>query len=72
MRELRRRWSIRRQRPRCSASSAARPPTCSRSSTAIVESAARVCGIDDVLLRLREGNALIATGSFWSDAHWPR
>ena len=26
---------------------------------AIVESAARVCGIDDVLLRLREGNALI-------------
>ena len=27
-----RRWSIRRQRPRCSASSAARPRTCSRSS----------------------------------------
>ena len=26
-------WSIRRQRPRCSASSAVRPPTCSRSST---------------------------------------
>ena len=26
-------WSIRRQRPRCSASSAARPPRCSRSST---------------------------------------
>ena len=28
-----RRWSIRRQRPKCSASSAARPRTCSRSST---------------------------------------
>ncbi len=28
-----RRWSIRRRRPRCSASSAARPPTCSRCST---------------------------------------
>ena len=31
--ELREAWSIRRQRPRCSASSAARPRTCSRSST---------------------------------------
>ena len=31
---------------------------------AIVESAARVCGIDDVLLRLREGNALIARAHF--------
>ncbi|HXV84281.1 MAG TPA: GAF domain-containing protein [Candidatus Binatia bacterium] len=27
---------------------------------AIVESAARVCGIDDVVLRLREGNAMVA------------
>ena len=27
---------------------------------AIVESAARVCGIDDVLLRLREGNTMVA------------
>ena len=29
---------------------------------AIVESAARVCGIDDVGLRLREGDALVAHG----------
>ncbi|MEX0802250.1 MAG: GAF domain-containing protein, partial [Candidatus Binatia bacterium] len=29
---------------------------------AIVESAARVCGIDDVLLRLRDGDVLIARG----------
>ena len=27
---------------------------------AIVESAARVCGIDDVVLRLREGNAMVS------------
>ena len=38
---------------------------------AIVESAARVCGIDDVVLRLREGRYGSA-GSFWSDTHWPR
>ena len=31
---------------------------------AIVESAARVCGIDDVLLRLREGNALVSRAHF--------
>ena len=31
---------------------------------AIVESAARVCGIDDVSLRLREGNSLISRGHF--------
>ena len=31
---------------------------------AIVESAARVCGIDDVLLRLREGNAMVARAHF--------
>ena len=33
---------------------------------AIVESAARVCGIDDVMLRLREGNVMVRAGSFWS------
>ena len=33
---------------------------------AIVESAARVCGIDDVVLRLREGSMLVNAGSFWS------
>jgi two-component system, NtrC family, sensor kinase len=33
---------------------------------AIVESAARVCGIDDVLLRLRQGNALVSQAHFGS------
>ena len=33
---------------------------------AIVESAARVCGIDDVVLRLREGEHFDFAGSFWS------
>ena len=32
---------------------------------AIVESAARVCGIDDVVLRLREGKHYGCAGSFW-------
>ena len=36
---------------------------------AIVESAARVCGIDDVVLRLREGNMLRFAGSFWFHTH---
>ena len=31
---------------------------------AIVESAAKVCGIDDVVLRLREGDVLIARAHF--------
>src|SRR5262249_45294029 len=31
---------------------------------AIVESAARVCGIDDVVLRLREGNTMMARAHF--------
>ena len=33
---------------------------------AIVESAARVCGIDDALLRLREGDAMVARAHFGS------
>ena len=33
---------------------------------AIVESAARVCGIDDVILRLREGDSLVARAHFGS------
>jgi GAF domain-containing protein len=33
---------------------------------AIVESAARVCGIDDVLLRLREGSAMVTRAHFGS------
>src|SRR5262249_20846531 len=35
---------------------------------AIVESAARVCGIDDVVLRLREGNTTVARAHFGSIA----
>ena len=31
---------------------------------AIVESAAKVCGIDDVVLRLREGNSLVSRAHF--------
>ena len=31
---------------------------------AIVESAARVCGIDDVVLRLREGNVMVSRAHF--------
>ena len=37
---------------------------------AIVESAAKVCGIDDVVLRLHDGNTWSA-GSFWSHTHGP-
>ena len=37
---------------------------------AIVESAARVCGIDDVVLRLQQGNMLMVAGSFWFHTHW--
>ena len=33
---------------------------------AIVESAARVCGIDDVVLRLREGNSHVSRAHFGS------
>ena len=33
---------------------------------AIVESAAKVCGIDDIVLRLREGDMITVAGSFWS------
>ena len=39
---------------------------------AIVESAARVCGIDDVVLRLREGNAMVSRAHFGPIPSWPR
>ena len=39
---------------------------------AIVESAARVCGIDDVVLRLREGNVMVPRAHFGPIRHWPR
>ena len=39
---------------------------------AIVESAARVCGIDDVVLRLVEGNAMVPRAHFGSIPSRPR
>ncbi len=39
---------------------------------AIVESAARVCGIDDVVLRLREGDVMILRAHFGPIPTWPR
>ncbi len=39
---------------------------------AIVESAARVCGIDDVVLRLREGNSMVPRAHFGTHTHWSR
>jgi transcriptional regulator with GAF, ATPase, and Fis domain len=36
---------------------------------AIVESAAQVCGIDDVVLRLRAGNAMVPRAHF-GPVHW--
>ena len=39
---------------------------------AIVESAARVCGIDDLALRLREGNDYGSAGNFGPMPIWPR
>ena len=38
---------------------------------AIVESAARVCGIDDVVLRLREGNVMVPRAHFGPIPIWP-
>ena len=38
---------------------------------AIVESATRVCGVDDVVLRLRRGRIHGSAGSFWSAADSP-
>ena len=39
---------------------------------AIVESAARVCGVDDVVLRLREGNTMVLRAHFGPIPDWPR
>ena len=39
---------------------------------AIVESAARVCGIDDVLLRLQLGEHANGEGSLWLHTRWTR
>ena len=66
--ELREHWSIRRRRARFWASSAGRRRIAA-GLDAIVESAARVCAIDDVVLRLKDGAAYDFTGSFWSYTH---
>ena len=39
---------------------------------AIVESAAKVCGIDDVVLRLREGDMMVARAHFGPIPYRPR
>ena len=39
---------------------------------AIVESAARVCGIDDVVLRLQDGNAMVWRAHFGPVSYQPR
>ncbi len=39
---------------------------------AIVESAARVCGVDDVVMRLREGSGFVPRAHFGPISHWPR
>ena len=59
-----------RNEPRCWASSAARPRTAA-GLDAIVESAARVCGIDDVLLRLNEAGVMSVRAHVRSGSHSP-
>ena len=49
---------------------AARPRTFSRCLDTIVESAARVCGIDDVVLRLHQGNSDDARAQFGPVPYW--
>ena len=61
-----RRWSIKRRLPRCSSIISRSPTDVQPVLDAIVESAARVCGIDDVLLRLRQGNSLVSRAHFGS------
>ena len=54
-----RRWSIRRQPAEVLGIISRSPTDVQPVLDAIVESAARVCGIDDVVLRLREGDNLV-------------
>ncbi len=63
------RWSIRQRRPRCSASSAARPRTCSRSSTP--SSRARRGFVGSMTWRCdsAKGTVMVVAGSFWSHTH---
>ena len=57
-------WSIRRQRPRCSASSAARRRTCSRSSTPSSRARHGFVGSMTCVLRLREGDIMVSRAHF--------
>ncbi len=65
MQNCARRWSIRRQREVLGIISRS-PTDVQPVLDAIVESAARVCGIDDVVLRLQEGNTWIPRAHFGS------
>ena len=44
---------------------------CSRCLTQSCESAAKVCGIDDVVLRLHEGNFMVLRCSLWAHGDRP-
>ena len=61
--ELREAWSIRPLRLRCSASSAARPRTCSRSLTPSSRAPRGFVGLMTCCCDLREGNAMRCRGS---------
>ena len=65
-----RRWSIRRQRPRCSASSAARRRTCSRCSTPSSRAPRGFVGLMTWCCDFR-GRHYGSAGSFWSHTRWP-
>ena len=60
------RWSIRRQRAEVLGIISRSPTDVQPVLDAIVESAARVCSIDDVVMRLVEGNAMVPRAHFGS------
>ena len=63
--ELRRPWSIKRQRPKCSASLASSPTDVQPVLDAIVESARGFAGIDDVICASVEVNVMDCARPFW-------
>ena len=64
MQNCARHWSIRRRPAEVLGIISRSPTDVQPVLDAIVESAARVCGIDDVVLRLREGNVLVSRAHF--------
>ena len=66
------RWSIRPQRPRCSASSAARRPTCSQCSTPSSRARRGFAGLMTSCCDSTRGTICVCTGSFWSLSCCPR